>query len=73
MQSTVAALILAFAYRCGGSDGIAAKSGAPSSRLIPGLSSPKDTCRLVGRLSQMEGFVNRLVAKAARLSNTGKM
>jgi hypothetical protein len=36
MQSTVAAMILAFVYRCGGSDGFANLSGrAPSSRFIP--------------------------------------
>jgi hypothetical protein len=48
MLCTVAAMILAFAYRCGGSDGIAwsLSTSAPSSRLIPGLSSLGDTCRL---------------------------
>jgi hypothetical protein len=46
-----------FAYRCGGSDGITAKeltlTGVPSSRLIPWLSSQKDTCRLAGEVDPL--------------------
>ena len=58
MQSTVAAMILVFVYRCGGSVGMAIEPGAPTSRLIPGLCSPRDTCRRGDRVSETSGDVN---------------
>jgi len=60
MQSTVAAMILCFVYRCGGSVGIARRFnlGAPSSRLIPGLGSLQDTYKRADRVCQIFAAVN---------------
>jgi hypothetical protein len=58
MQSTVAAMILVFVYRCGGSVGVAIEPGAPTSRLIPGLCSPRDTCRRGDSVREPVKFVN---------------
>ena len=49
------------------------ESDAPSSRLIPGLSNPEDTCRLATRLSQSMDDVNRpLPGPAGSLSPNGQ-
>ena len=71
VPSTVAAMILAFVYRCGGSVGIIDSNiNAPTSRFIPGLSCLRDTCRLadsvgesmeVVNYSETQAFISRLI------------
>jgi len=62
VPGTVAAMILYFVYRCGGSDGIAGcvSPDAPSSRLIPGFGNHGDTCERSQRVGQLMTVVKLL-------------